>query len=236
MRAENVSRLSSIKLRAKDSDYIHLYFLLQDLKKAILEYGKGDLLDLGCGNKPYEEWYKPVTKSQVGCDIMQSSENKVDVICLATALDFPDHSFDTILCTQVLEHVFDHHTLLKEAHRVLRPGGVIILTVPFCWELHEVPYDFFRITRHGLEELFKEQNFTVDTLKANGGKWAAMFQMFISTVFSTFSHRTVRSKVLKIIFIEFRLTWVINKMAIWIDDRYFDEWWTLNYIVIAKKN
>lgn len=235
MRAENISRLSSIKLKPKNSDYIHLYFLLQDLKKAIEEYGKGDLLDLGCGNKPYEEWYEPVTRSQVGCDIIQSSANRVDVICLATELKFADNSFDTVLCTQVMEHVFDHHTLLKEANRVLRPGGHVILTVPFCWELHEAPYDFFRLTKYGLEELFREQNFTIDTIKANGGKWAAMFQMFINTVYSTFPYKTFKAKVLKIIFMELRLTWLINKIAIGIDKRYFDEWWTLNYIVIAKK-
>lgn len=235
MREENLVRLSSVKLKSKNPDYIHLYFLLRDIEKAIQKYGKGDLLDLACGNKPYEEWYKPVTKTQVGCDIAQSSGNRVDVICLATDLKFADNSFDTVLCTQVLEHVFDHHTLLKEAYRVLRPGGYIILTVPFCWELHEVPYDFFRVTRHGLEELFKEQNFAIDTIKANGGKWAAMFQMFINTVYSTFKYKTVKAKILKIIFMELRLTWLINKIAIWIDKRHFDEWWTLNYIVIAKK-
>jgi SAM-dependent methyltransferase len=235
MRQENATRLSSIKLRSKSPDYIHLHFLLQDLEKAIKDYGKGDLLDLGCGNKPYEQWYKPVTNTQVGCDISQSSDKKVDVICLATDLKFSDGSFDTVLCTQVMEHVFDHHALVKEAHRVLRQNGHIILTVPFCWELHEVPYDFFRITRYGLEELFKQHGFKVETVKANGGKWAAIFQMFISTVYSTFKYRTVKAKILKIIFTELRLTWLLNHVAIWLDKRHFDEWWTLNYIVIAKK-
>lgn len=235
MRRENAERLSSVNIKAKKPDYIHLYFLLKDVEAAIRQHSRGDLLDLGCGNKPYEAWYKPVSTTQVGCDIMQSSENRVDVICLATELKFPDHSFDTVLCTQVMEHVFDHHTLLKEAYRVLRPGGQIILTVPFCWELHEAPYDFFRVTRYGLEELFNEQGFVIHSIKANGGKWAAVFQMFINTVYSTFKYKTVKAKILKIIFMELRLTWLLNKLAIWIDQRHFDEWWTLNYIVVAKK-
>lgn len=235
MRKENISRLSSVQLKPKNSDYIHLYFLLQDIEKAIKEFVKGDLLDVGCGNKPYEKWYKQVSDSQVGCDIIQSNENRVDVICLATDLSFADNSFDTVLCTQVMEHVFDHHALLSEAYRVLRPGGHIILTVPFCWEIHEAPYDFFRVTRHGLEELFKEQDFKIDKIKANGGKWAAAFQMFINTVYSTFRSKTAKAKILKIIFMELRFTWLLNKIAIWLDKRYFDEWWTLNYIVIAKK-
>src|SRR6188472_3462311 len=101
MRQENMSRLSSVNLKPKNPDYIHLYFLLNDVEKAIKKYATGDLLDLGCGNKPYEAWYKPVTDKQVGCDIIQSSENRVDVICLATDLKFPGNSFDTVLCTQV---------------------------------------------------------------------------------------------------------------------------------------
>lgn len=235
MRKENVPRLSTIAVKSKRPDYIHLYFLLRDIKAAIDQYGRGALLDLGCGNKPYEEWYNPRTTTQIGCDVIQSDKNRVDTICLATDLKFPDAHFDTILCTQVLEHVYDHHAVLKEAFRVLKPGGRLILTVPFCWELHEEPYDFFRISKHGLHELFTEAGFEIDYIKGNGGKWAATFQMFLNVVYSTFRYKTLRSKILKIIFLELRLTWLINKIAISIDKGYTDEWWTLNYISVGKK-
>lgn len=235
MRKENVPRLAGTNLKSKHPDYIHLYYLLTDLKTAIQMYCKGSLLDMGCGNKPYEEWYKPLTSQQIGTDIIQSDLNRVDVICPATDLPFENEKFDTILCTQVLEHVFDHHALLKEAYRTLKKDGNIILTVPFTWELHEEPYDFFRLTKHGLKELFEEAGFKIVTIKANGGKWAACFQMILNTVYSTFKYKTFRAKFLKIIFMELRLTWLINKIAIWADTEYFDDWWTLNYIVIATK-
>ncbi|MFZ4057776.1 MAG: class I SAM-dependent methyltransferase [Ferruginibacter sp.] len=235
MRAENLPRLSGTKVKTKNVDYIHLYFLLNDLEAAIKKYANGHMLDLGCGNKPYENWYKQVTTSSVGCDIIQSDQNRVDVICLATELNFPDNTFDSVLCTQVLEHVFENQQLVKEAYRVLKPGGTIILTVPFCWQLHEEPYDFFRITKYGLANLFTEAGFEIDHIKANGGKWAATFQMLNNTVHSTFKYKTFRAKILKIFFVELRGTWLINKLAIWLDKRYFDESWTLNYLIIAKK-
>ena len=179
--------------------------------------------------------YKQHSSKQVGCDIVQSDSNKVDVICPATELAFETNTFDTAFCTQVLEHVYDHHALIREANRVLKPGGKLILTVPFCWELHEEPFDFFRITKHGLTELCEENNFRVLYIKSNGGKWSATFQMFINTVYSTFRFKTVRSKMLKLLFIELRLTWLLNKMAVWMDKKYFDDVWTLNYILVAEK-
>jgi SAM-dependent methyltransferase len=231
----NLPRKQDTAVRSKDPDYIHYYFLLKDIKDAIDKFTCGDLLDLGCGNKPYEEWYRGKTTSHIGCDVIQSSENKVDVLCMANQLPFESGKYDTVLCTQVLEHVYDHHGLVKEAYRVSKKNGTIILTVPFVWELHEEPYDFFRITKHGLKSLFDEAGFEIVYIKANGGKWAAAFQMFIRMVHSTFKNKSFKTKLLKILFLELQFTRIINKFAIWADKKYFDDQWTLNYIVVAKK-
>lgn len=232
---QELPRLNSIRLKSKAPDYIHLYFLLQDIQYAIENYASGSLLDLGCGNKPYEEWYNKKTTQQTGCDVVQSSDRKVDTICLANQLTFENETFNTVFSTQVLEHVYDHHGMIKECYRVLKPGGYCIVTVPFTWELHEEPYDFFRITKHGLKELFEESGFKIEYIKANGGKWAALFQMMMNTVYSTFKYKTFRSKILKILFLELRLTWLINKLAIYLDKKFFDDSWTINYIIVAKK-
>ena len=235
MTRELLPRLKNIQLRSKDQYYIHLYFLLQDIQEALQQHASGKLLDIGCGNKPYQEVYNKYSASQVGCDIVQSDAGMVDVICPATSLAFDDNTFDTAFCTQVLEHVYDHHAVVREANRILKPGGKLILTVPFCWELHEEPYDFFRITKHGLKELFEENNFNVIYIKSNGGKWAATFQMFINTIYSTFRFKTVRAKILKFLFLELKFTWLLNKMAVAIDKKHFDDVWTLNYIIVAEK-
>jgi ubiquinone/menaquinone biosynthesis C-methylase UbiE len=229
-------RLKGITVKKKNPDYIHLYFLMRDIKDALDKYAKKKFLDLGCGNKPYKEWYAPLTETCVGCDATQSSENIVDDICLASALPYDNESFDTVFSTQVLEHVFEQQAMINEAYRVLKKDCYMILTVPFTWELHEEPYDFFRVTKHGLKELFEKSGFEIEYIKANGGKWAAMYQMMINTVYSTFKYKTFKAKLLKLLFLELKLTWLVNQFAIWLDKRHFDDVWTLNYIVVAKKN
>jgi ubiquinone/menaquinone biosynthesis C-methylase UbiE len=167
---------------------------------------------------------------------MQSDKNRVDVICLATDLKFPDNEFDSVLCTQVLEHVYDHHTMMKEIYRVLKPGGHVILTVPFAWELHEEPYDYFRFTKHALKELFEEAGLKIDYIKPNGGKWAAIYQLRNNMMYHSFhTRKSLGNKLKKFLFMELRLTQLRNYFAIWLDKKYRDEIFTLNYIVVAHK-
>ena len=235
VREENLSRISNWQIKSKHPHYIHYYFLTRDIKDALKQYAKGQFLDLGCGNKPYESLYNPLTTSQLGCDVIQSDKNRVDVICPATDLQFPDIHFDSILCTQVLEHVFEHDKMMKEIYRVLKPGGRIILTVPFAWELHEEPYDFFRYTKHALKEMFERTGFKIDYIKANGGKWAAIYQLRNNVMYSSFKNKTFYNKLKKILFVELRLTQLRNHFAVWLDKKFRDEVFTLNYIVVAQK-
>lgn len=235
-RQENVPRVSDWHIQTKHPHYIHYYFLIRDIKEAIRHFAKGAFLDLGCGNKPYETLYKPVTSSQIGCDIIQSNKNCVDVICPVTALDFAANQFDSILCTQVLEHVFEHDKMMQEVNRVLKPGGTVILTVPFAWELHEEPYDFFRYTKHALKELFERNGFEIEYIKPNGGKWAAIYQLRNNMMYHSFlKRRTFYNKLKKFLFMELRLTQLRNHFAIWLDKKFYDDIFTLNYIVVARK-
>jgi SAM-dependent methyltransferase len=125
--------------------------------------------------------------------------------------------------------------MMKEIYRVLKPGGHIILTVPFAWELHEEPYDFFRYTKHGLQQLFEQTGFAVDQIKPNGGKWAAVYQLRTNMLYHSFKKKTFWNKLKKLLFIELRLTQLRNHFAIWLDKKYRDEVFTLNYIVVAHK-
>lgn len=235
-RKENTPRVSDWHIKSNHPHYIHYYFLIRDIKEAIKNYAKGDFLDLGCGNKPYESLYNAVTSSQIGCDIAQSDKKRVDTICPVTDLKFGDAMFDSVLCTQVLEHVFEHDKMMQEILRVLKPGGNLILTVPFAWELHEEPYDFFRYTKYALKELFEQNGFQIDYIKPNGGKWAAIYQLRNNMLYRSFTtHKTFFNKLKQIIFMEMRLTQLRNHFAIWLDKTYRDEIFTLNYIVVAHK-
>jgi len=127
----------------------------------------GRLLDLGCGNQPYLPWYEPLVKEVVAVDAAPLPG--VVVNDLTGPLPFEDDSFDTILCTQVLEHVPDAEFAMAEIARVLRPGGHALITVPFLYPAHELPYDFWRYTFLGLESLVSRHGLVARELSAQGG-------------------------------------------------------------------
>ncbi|THU39465.1 class I SAM-dependent methyltransferase [Niastella caeni] len=235
MREEGLARLSDVHIPRNNADYIVMHYLIDALKMAINKYAKGNVLDIGCGNKPYELFFKDKIYSYTGCDVIQSDKNKVDVICEATKLAFADEKFDTVFSTQVIEHVSDPFKMLQEANRVLKNDGLIIVSAPFCWELHEEPYDFYRYSKYGLKAMFEQKGFEVLEITANGGKWAAIFQMNINMVYSTFKTRKWPIRILKGIFINLHFTALLNRFALWADKRFHDELLTLNYVVIARK-
>ena len=92
-REKNLPRLNDWNVRSKDPHYIHYYFLINDIKDTLEKYARGNFLDLGCGNKPYETIYNSLTQTQTGCDAIQSDKNRVEVICLATDLKFENNVF-----------------------------------------------------------------------------------------------------------------------------------------------
>ena len=80
-------------------------------------------------------------------------------------LPFSDQSYDIVLCSQVLEHSFNPEQLLAEMYRVLRPGGFVVLSIPFLWPEHEMPFDSQRYTSPGLKSILEKVGFTKVTLK-----------------------------------------------------------------------
>ena len=80
----------------------------------------------------------------------------------------PDSSYDTVVCTELLEHVEHPAHVAAEIWARPRPGGRLVLTVPFLGRLHEEPRDFYRYTRHGLLSIFSESGFTVEEIVEHG--------------------------------------------------------------------
>lgn len=122
----------------------------------------GDLLDVGCGSKPYRALF--TVPRYVGLDIDSPFTRQravADVFYDGKRFPLADEEFSAVLCNQVLEHVFEPEPFLREIHRVLRPGGRLLLTVPFVWDEHEQPYDFARYSSFGLRAMLERNGFTV---------------------------------------------------------------------------
>jgi SAM-dependent methyltransferase len=127
----------------------------------------GRLLDAGCGNRPYAVWYDRLVKESIGMDATPGEG--VRVLGLVDRLPFAGAVFDTVLCTEVLEHVGDAERAAAELFRVCRPGGHVLVTTPFLYPTHEAPYDFRRFTHFGLRDLMTRHGFEVLELSSKGG-------------------------------------------------------------------
>jgi len=146
------------------------------------EYVNGTVLDLGCGSRPFEGFFNGRVKRWVGADYPSTGHPRAypDVLADAMKLPLAGASFDTVLCTQVLEHVPEPMDLLRETWRVLRPGGHLVLTAPQYNALHGEPGDFYRYTKYGLDHLAKKAGFLVKQIEPIGG-FISLFT-FITTI------------------------------------------------------
>ncbi|MFA5258248.1 MAG: glycosyltransferase [Opitutales bacterium] len=149
--------------------------------KNLLPLFRGVFLDIGCGVMPYKSLVTNAPSSvsrYIGMD-MVSNIYKADVDLRWDGRQMPleDASVDCAMATQVLEHCPEPMILLKEARRVLKPDGLLFLSVPFIWPLHDVPYDFYRYTPFALEKMLAEAGFEILNIKGLGGWNGAFAQM-----------------------------------------------------------
>lgn len=160
---------------------------MTEIKIAVKEFADqtpagASVLDVGCGLRPYEVLF-PHAK-YVGVDVPQSGREsdgkRPDFEFDGIFLPFDGASFDGIICTEVLEHATNPDALLGEMYRVLRPSGRLLITAPFIWGLHELPYDFRRYTHVGIRTAVELAGFTI-TAQSKLTEGTAAIQMLISS-------------------------------------------------------
>ncbi len=145
---------------------------------------KGTMLDIGCGVMPYKSAIMADGKVEryIGMDIVNSDyHNRVvpDLAWDAQHIPLENESVDSAMATEFFEHYFDTQNAMKEIARVLRPDGVLFATVPFIWNLHEVPYDEYRFTPFSLRKHLEKAGFHNITIGALGGWKRALAQMIV---------------------------------------------------------
>lgn len=140
------------------------YFARRNLNRFFKKHSfnlKGNLLDVGCGSMPYKNLFTKV-ENYIGLDIERNKkQSSANFFYDGKKFPFKDETFDSVICSQVLEHVFEPDFFLREIHRVIKINGLVILTVPFIWDEHEKPYDYARYTSFGLRYILKKKGFKI---------------------------------------------------------------------------
>jgi len=149
---------------------------------------KGRLLDFGCGRKPFEKLF--TVDEYVGVDIETTGHDhknsKVDVYYDGKHLPFENKTFDSLFCSEVLEHIFNPDEILPELNRVLKKGAKALITTPFCWNEHETPYDYARYSSFGITHLLEKHGFKVIAIKKSGNFARVNFQLWALYFFELF--------------------------------------------------
>ena len=136
------------------------------------KYSKGNLLDLGCGKAPLYLIYKNHA-SNITCVDWDNSihgHSHLDfTMDLNEKLKFDNDQFDTIILSDVLEHIREPKNLMSEIFRILKNEGHLLMNIPFLYWLHEEPYDYQRFTKYALINLSKSSGFEIIALNEIGG-------------------------------------------------------------------
>jgi ubiquinone/menaquinone biosynthesis C-methylase UbiE len=153
--------------------YFARYYILQAVENAIPLFS-GKLLDVGAGSSPYKAMIMASgnISDYIKLDFASSeyhSCHELDLTWDGKSIPLNDQSVDTVFMTEVLEHVHKPGEMLQEVRRVLKPNGILFLTVPFIWPIHELPYDYHRFTPIALKTYIEEASFDVQTVQLLGG-------------------------------------------------------------------
>lgn len=173
--------MNSNHLTYENLDIWHLKTSILNSLIEILPNLKGTLVDLGCGDAPFKSLITRETNNKikyVGIDLYNNIYNgKPDVFWDGQTIPIRSNSVDTVLFTEVIEHIQNPDIVLVEINRILKVGGVVFLTTPFFWPLHDAPFDEYRYTPFSLERILKKHNFCPIKTYQFGGWNACLAQM-----------------------------------------------------------
>lgn len=149
----------------------------------------GKVLDFGCGRKPYKNLFVSVNE-YIGVDIEISghvhSESLIDIFYDGEHIPFPNGYFDSLYCSEVIEHLFVPDKILNELNRVLKVDSLCIFTFPFAWQEHEQPYDYARYTSFGAKFLLEKHGFEIVNYEKSGSFLITLWQLWINSIFTLF--------------------------------------------------
>lgn len=159
-----MGRINNIKIIPKEDLFEEL---LKQIEKTLLLKKEIKIIDVGCGKKPYEKTIKKRLKKTkieyTGIDFYsEKADIKIDLN--REKIPFKKDYFDLIICTEVLEHLYNPGLIIKEMKRVCKKGGYIIITTPFLKQIHAKEHDYFRYTYNYYQNVFKEEKIIFEAI------------------------------------------------------------------------
>ncbi len=142
--------------------------LYKEIIPRLRTHASGKLLDVGCGNTPFRKFLDNLIVEYHTLDLEPKFPEVNFVADVQDMRMVPSETYDVVLCTEVVEHVPQPAKAISEVHRILKPHGKLILTVPYLSRLHEEPFDYFRYTKHGLQFLLETSGFQILDLAPTG--------------------------------------------------------------------
>lgn len=159
-----------------------------ELRRQFKRLQPGVVLDVGAGAAPHRQFIPATRYLRLDNDAARAP----DLCCDLHAIQWESEYFDTVIATEVLEHLADPQKAVEEIRRVLKPGGVCILSTRFIYRYHPAPKDYYRFTRDSLQHLFAA--FHSVEVYHHGNRVQALWEMTTDFGYSTFG------KIMRVLF------------------------------------
>ena len=156
---------------ASDASWLISQLVAQAFERHLKSHVRGRLLDLGCGAVPLYAAYRPLVHEITCVDWAGSAHVGLHVDIahdLNQPLPLEDSRYDTVILSDVLEHIRRPEELVGEVARILAPGGKLLASMPFMYWLHEQPHDYFRYSEHALRSFMDQARLRVLVLEHLG--------------------------------------------------------------------
>jgi SAM-dependent methyltransferase len=198
------------------------------------EHTRGVLLDVGCGSMPFAPLFRGRLSRYVGLDLAGSPDvgaARLDVIGRAEQLPVRGASVDTVLAISMLNRLPEPLRMLEEAHRVLRPGGILIIEFEQMAPVYRPPHDYWRFTRHGADWLLDRAGFELVERTAIGGLMARVGLSSIAVL-----NRINRGPTRVITEIPVRIAYIVIQVVFeLLDHVWFDPAEVIAHLVVARR-
>jgi SAM-dependent methyltransferase len=197
-------------------------------------HARGRLLDMGCGSRPFAPLFDGRVERYWGTDLRTSRHltgRRPDAYARAEAQPFADGSMDTLVAFSLVTYLAEPARMFREAHRVLKPGGIAFVEFAQMEPILDAPHDYYRFTEYGARYQLESAGFEVLEILPLGGLWARVGLSLIGGL-----NRINRGPTRVLTEIPVRLLYVVLQLFFEGMDRlFFHPLEAMSHLVIARK-